>query len=242
MKIALLGYGNMGKEVERVIGAEGKHEVVGICLKSVGDIIHRENIAKADVVIDFTSPEIVLKNIGTVARLNKNIVVGTTGWYDKLKKIEEVVEKNNIGLIYAQNFSVGANIFFKTVAFASQLMAKFGHYDVYGYEIHHTGKKDSPSGTALKIGQEVLNNFPAKKSLQTERLDRKINPEEMHFVSIRGGRNPGFHQVTFDSVADSISLSHAAHNRQGFAEGAVLAAEYIQSKKGIHHFDEVFNG
>lgn len=205
MKIALLGHGKMGTEVERLINEANAHQIV--------------SLEEADVVIDFTSPEIVLENIKKVASLGKNMVVGTTGWYNSLEEVKGIVEGAGIGLIYAQNFSIGANIFFRIVASASKLFDKFGGYDVYGLEIHHRGKKDSPSGTALRIAKEV---------------------EGLQFTSIRAGRNPGHHQVVFDSNADSITLSHSAHNRSGFAAGSILAAEFIEGKKGVHTFDEVF--
>jgi 4-hydroxy-tetrahydrodipicolinate reductase len=240
MKIALFGHGNMGSEIEKLINESGKHQVISINLEHVGDQIDEEKVKTADVVIDFTSPQIVVENIRKVASLGKNMVVGTTGWYKDLDEVKKIVKKSGIGLIYAQNFSVGANIFFQVVAHAAKLMSKFGNYDVYGFEIHHTGKKDSPSGTALRIAKEIMGNFPAKSAVQTEKLDRQIKPEELHFASIRGGRNPGFHQVVFDSGADSITLSHAAHNRRGFAEGAVLAAEFILNKKGLFTIDDVF--
>jgi len=240
MKIVLFGHGNMGSEIEKLINESSKHQIISINLEHVGDRIDEEKVRKADVVIDFTSPQVVVKNIKRVAALGKNMVVGTTGWYKNLDEVERIVAKNGIGLIYAQNFSVGANIFFQVVANAAKLMSKFGNYDVYGFEVHHTGKKDSPSGTALRIAKEIMGNFPAKSSIQTEKLDRQINPEELHFASIRGGRNPGFHQVVFDSSADSITLSHSAHNRRGFAEGALLAAEFILGKKGLFVFDDVF--
>jgi 4-hydroxy-tetrahydrodipicolinate reductase len=240
MKIALFGHGNMGSEVEKLINESGKHQVISINLKHVGDKIDEKKVKTADAVIDFTSPQIVVENIRKVASLGKNMVVGTTGWYKNLDEVEKIVKKSGIGLIYAQNFSVGANIFFQVVAHAAKLMSKFGNYDVYGFEVHHTGKKDSPSGTALRIAKEIMGNFPAKSAVQTEKLDRQIKPEELHFASIRGGTNPGFHQVVFDSSADSITLSHAAHNRRGFAEGAVLAAEFILNKKGLFTIDDVF--
>jgi 4-hydroxy-tetrahydrodipicolinate reductase len=240
MKIILFGHGNMGSEIEKLINESGKHQIIAINLEHIGDKIDEEKVKSADVVIDFTSPEIVLGNIKRVAALGVNMVVGTTGWYQNLDEVEEIVKKSGIGLIYAQNFSVGANIFFQVVAHAAKLMSKFGNYDVYGFEVHHTGKKDSPSGTALRIAKEIMGNFPTKSVVQTEKLDRKINSEELHFASIRAGRNPGFHQVTFDSAADSITLSHAAHNRRGFAEGAVLAAEFILGKKGLFTIDDVF--
>lgn len=240
MKIALIGFGKMGQEVGRLISESGNHQVISKSFEEKGGKWDDEGIKKADVVIDFTSPEVVVENIKKVASMGKNMVVGTTGWYDHMNEVEKIVKKSKIGLIYAHNFSVGANIFFKIVAIASKLFAKFGGYDVYGLEVHHTGKKDSPSGTALRIAKEILGNFPSKKKIQSEKLDRQIDPDELHFASVRGGRSPGFHQVVFDSQADSITLSHQAHNRVGFAQGAILAAEFIKGKKGFYNFDKVF--
>lgn len=221
MKIALFGHGNMGKEIERLTNELGKHQIVSIGSQRGGNQIDEEGIKNADVVIDFTSPEVVVENISRIASLGKNMVVGTTGWYEHLSEVEEIIKKAGIGLIYAQNFSVGANIFFQIITNATRLFNKFEGYDVYGLEIHHKGKKDSPSGTALRIAREI---------------------NGLQFASIRAGRNPGFHQVVFDSSADSIILSHQAHNRSGFAAGALLAAEFIQGKKGLHSFDEIFKG
>jgi 4-hydroxy-tetrahydrodipicolinate reductase len=240
MKIVLLGHGNMGREVKGLINESRNHQIVAINLQRVGDEIDEVVVKTADVVIDFTSPQIVLENIKRVAAIGTNMVVGTTGWYENLDEVEKIVKKSGIGLIYAQNFSVGANMFFQVVAHAAKLMSRFGNYDVYGFEVHHVGKKDSPSGTALRLAKEIMMNFPQKNVVQTEKLDRQINSEELHFASIRGGRNPGFHQVVFDSSADSITLSHAAHNRRGFAEGALLAAEFILDKKGLFTIDDVF--
>ncbi|MCL5969906.1 MAG: 4-hydroxy-tetrahydrodipicolinate reductase [Patescibacteria group bacterium] len=240
MKIALIGYGNMGQEVENVIKAVGKHKIVSISYKNISDPLDKNGIKKADVAIDFTAPDVILKNIKEVSKLGVNMVIGTTGWYEKLKDVEKIVIQSKTGLIYGQNFSIGANIFFKIVAYGSTLFNKFGNYDVYGMEIHHKGKKDSPSGTAKKLADVIMKNFTKKNILQTARLDRKIEPNEFHFASVRGGVNPGFHQIIFDSLADEIRLEHIAHGRRGFAEGAIMAAEFIKGKKGVFSFDELF--
>lgn len=238
MKIALIGYGNMGREIEEVLNSGGKHEIVSITSKSKG--WDEGGLKNADVVIDFSSPDAALENIEKVLLLGKNMVVGTSGWYEHIDRVDEWVKEAGTGLIYGQNFAIGTNIFFQLVALASKLCAKYGNYDVYGYEIHHSGKKDSPSGTAFKTAQTILDNFPKKKKLQTARLDRKIEGEELHFASIRGGRNPGMHEVVFDSEADSIVLSDQNHSRRGYAEGAVMAAEFIKDKKGLFAFDQLF--
>lgn len=241
MKIALIGYGNMGGEVEKVIRDGKKHEIVSISFREKTDTLDVIGIKKADVAIDFTSAEIIEQTIQKVSSLKIPIVVGTTGWYEKIPKIKKIIEKNKTGFVYGQNFSIGANIFFSVVGLVSSLCSKYGNYDVFGYEIHHTGKKDSPSGTARKLSEVILKNFPKKKTLQTEKLDRQIIPEELHFASIRGGRNSGLHEVIFDSVADEIRLQHYAHGRQGFAEGAIMAAEFIKDKKGFYNFSDLFS-
>jgi 4-hydroxy-tetrahydrodipicolinate reductase len=240
IKIALIGFGKMGKEVYALCNESKDFEVVSISYKNKDDGLDVKGLVKADIAIDFTSADVVLKNIEQVARLHVNLVIGTTGWYDNLETVKKIVARHKIGLVYGKNFSIGANILFKVIAFASKLFSKFSDYDVYGLEVHHTGKKDSPSGTALKIANEIIENFPSKKSIQTGRVDGQINERELHFASIRGGRNPGFHEVVFDSDADSIVLSHQAHSRIGFAKGALVAAKFIINKKGIYSFEDIF--
>lgn len=240
MKIALIGFGNMGQEISNLINESGVHQVVSVSYRSPVEKLDKEGIKSADVAIDFSSPEIILNTIEEVLKLNTKMVVGTTGWYTDLPKVKALVKRYNGSLIYGQNFSVGANIFFQIVGFAGSLFNRFGNYDVAGFEIHHTGKKDSPSGTAKKLAQVIMENFPGKKKLETGRLDRQIEKDELHFASLRAGRNAGYHEVIFDSNADEIKLSHSAHGRRGFAEGAIVAAEFIKNKKGFHSFDEVF--
>lgn len=240
MKIALVGYGNMGQEIERLVEEKHTDRIVSVSYGEKNKELDIAGIKKSDVVIDFTSPEIIIDNIQKLAAFKKRIVVGTTGWYDNMDSIKNIVKKNNIGFVYGQNFSIGANIFFNVVAYATKLVDRFDAYDVYGSEVHHVGKKDSPSGTAKKLSQIVLDNFSTKKKVVTNRLDRPIKKDELHFASIRAGRNPGRHEIVFDSFADEISLSHQAHNRRGFAEGALMAARFIQNKKGFYSFDDIF--
>src|SRR3989339_155039 len=218
IKIALIGFGKMGKEVNALCEDSRDFEVVSVSYKNINDKLDVEGIKKADVAIDFTSPDVVIKNIEQVGKLGVNMVIGTTGWYDKMDTVKKLVSKNKIGLVYSPNFSVGVNIFFKIMDFASSLFAKFPDYDVYGLEVHHKAKLDSPSGTALKIAEKI---------------------KGLKFTSVRAGRNPGFHEVTFDSSADGITLSHQAYNRSGFGKGALVAAEFIKNKKGIYTFDDV---
>lgn len=216
----------MGKEIDALCRGSEIFEVVSISFKNSLDLeegkkeggLDLEGIKKADIAVDFTSKDAVVKNIEAVAKLGKNLVIGTTGWYDEMDTVKKMVNKYKIGLVYGANFSVGANIFFKMAEFSAKLFSKFTEYDVYGLEIHHKAKLDSPSGTALKIGS-IVNG--------------------LNFTSIRAGRNPGFHEVVFDSDADGITLSHQAYNRVGFAKGALVAAEFIKNKKGIYSFEDI---
>lgn len=240
MKIALIGYGNMGQEIERLVQEEGVDKIVSISYKTKKEQLDITGIKKADVAIDFTTSDIVISNIQKVSSIGIPLVVGTTGWYDKLSDVEEIIKKAKTGLIYGKNFSVGANIFFQVVGFSSKMFSKYQGYDVAGFEMHHVGKKDSPSGTAKKLGAVIMENFPKKKAFETGRLDRQIREDELHFASIRAGRNFGHHEVIFDSIADEVKLSHTAHGRRGFGIGAVLAASYIIDKKGIFAFEDLF--
>lgn len=239
MKIALIGYGKMGREVENVLSL-GKHTIISISFRNERGTLDREGIKKADVAIDFTSAEIVATTIQEVLSLGTNMVVGTTGWYAQLPKVRQMATRYKRGLIYGSNFSIGANIFFEIVSHASKLLGLFKDYDVAGLEMHHTGKKDSPSGTAKKLADIIMGHIPSKKTLQTESLSRQIKEDELHFVSLRIGRYFGYHEIFFDSSADEIRLSHMAHSRQGFAKGAVFAAEFIKGKKGVFSFEDVF--
>lgn len=239
MNIALIGYGKMGKEIEGLLKATGKHTVVSVSY-SRRDPLDIDGIKKADVAVDFTSPEIVLSTINNVLALGTNMVIGTTGWYDHLSNVDKIVRKYKRGLIYGSNFSVGANVFFKIADFASKLLSRFPVYDVAGVETHHTGKKDSPSGTAKKLGVIIMKNMTTKKKLINTPFDRQIREEELHFASLRLGQNPGRHEIIFDSKADEIRLVHQAHSRLGFALGAIMAVEFIRGKKGVYSFEEIF--
>ncbi len=241
MNIALIGYGNMGKEIEDIARQSGAHDIVSISCTHADESLDKAGITRADVAIDFTSPEVVMHNIREVAALGVPLVVGTTGWYEHMDEVKQIIETSKTGLVYGQNFSVGANIFFQIVAFSSRLFAQFQSYDVFAQEVHHAGKKDSPSGTARKLADIVLANFPAKQTLQDTKVDRQIRKDELHFSSVRGGRNRGRHEITFDSEADQITLTHQAHGRRGFAEGALVAAKFIKGKKGVYSFDDIFS-
>ena len=243
MNIAIIGYGNMGREIERISAAKGI-TVVSRIDKQQKDAdfseINKQSLKNADVCIDFTSPDSVVNNVKKIAELKKDMVIGTTGWYSNLEQVEKIVKSNGIGLVYGPNFSIGVNLFFKMVENASKLVNQFDDYDIFGYELHHNRKMDSPSGTAKALGKILLDNIKRKKTLAYDRIDRKIKQEELHFASIRSGSIPGTHVIGFDSSADTIELKHTARNREGFALGAVMAAKWINGKKGIYSFEKIF--
>jgi 4-hydroxy-tetrahydrodipicolinate reductase len=191
------------------------------------------------VCIDFSTPEVVLDNIEAVAECGKNIVVGTTGWYDKLEQVKKLVKQNRIGLMYATNFSLGVNLFSQIVADAAHLFEKYSDYDVSISEVHHRGKKDSPSGTALSLGEIILHSLRRKSELMTDTSHGEIKPQQLHVTSARVGFVTGRHTVTFDSECDAVELIHTAKSRRGFALGAVVAAEWLKGKKGIYTMKDV---
>jgi 4-hydroxy-tetrahydrodipicolinate reductase len=241
MKIALIGYGQMGRIIEQV-AKQRNHTVVSRIDPLAKDADHKEvtkeAIQDADVCIDFTHPTSVIENIHKVAGLGKDMVVGTTGWHDKVDEIRPIVGKKT-GLIYGSNFSIGVNIFFKIVEDAARLFNKFEAYDVAGLEFHHNKKADSPSGTAKTLAESLKSNIKRKNSIVYDIVNRKILPSELHFASVRVGSVPGTHKIIFDSAADTIELSHTARNREGFALGAIIAAEWISGKKGMYNISDM---
>jgi 4-hydroxy-tetrahydrodipicolinate reductase len=241
MNIALIGYGKMGKEVE-IVAKEKGIRVVSILTEennTSGLGISSDSLKGADVCIDFSVPAAALDNIEAVAECGKNIVVGTTGWYDKLDTVKKLVKEAKIGFLYASNFSLGVNIFSQIVTDASRLFEKYSEYDVSIHEMHHRGKADSPSGTALSIGSLVLQSLKRKTELLHEDAHGQIKPHQMHVTSTRVGHVMGTHTVLFDSEYDSIELEHRAKSRRGFALGAVVAAEWLKGKKGFYTMRDV---
>ncbi|MBD3309978.1 4-hydroxy-tetrahydrodipicolinate reductase, partial [Candidatus Woesearchaeota archaeon] len=224
MKAAIIGYGKMGHEIEDVLkekGIEVAAIIDPVCEAATAKEISAETLRDADVCIDFTHPDCALKNVEAIAKIGKNIVLGTTGWYDDMTKMRKIVEDNSIGMIWASNFSIGVNVFFSIVEQAARIFDRIPEYDVFSYELHHNQKADSPSGTAKTIGKILLENISSKTELQTGRLDRPPRSEELHLASVRAGNIPGTHVVGFDSQADTIQLKHQARSRKGFALGAV---------------------
>jgi 4-hydroxy-tetrahydrodipicolinate reductase len=240
LRIALIGYGQMGKLIEQLAQNNGC-EIVAIIDPLLGNKITAETVADADVCIEFSTPDAAFANIKKLVQLGKNVVTGTTGWFDELDKIKLLVEKKGTGFIYGSNFSVGMNLFFSIIESTAKLMNKAEDYDLFGLEMHHNKKKDSPSGTAKVLSDIILKNIDRKTKSQYEKLDRKIAGDEFHFTSIRSGNIPGMHSISFDSEADTIELKHTARNRNGLAVGAIKAAKWINDKTGFYNFSDNLN-
>ncbi len=230
MNIAIIGYGKMGHIIEKVALDKGLNvtaKIDPIAEDATHKEISEESLQDVDVCIEFTAPAIAVENIKKIAALGKNVVVGTTAWYDKIDEAKKAVEENDVGLIYSPNFSVGVNIFFRLVKNISGMMDSFKDYNVSMSEAHHIHKKDAPSGTAKKIAELIKEN--------SNRID------DVKIESIREGEIPGTHTVKFESYADVIKLEHEAKNRQGFAIGAVMAAQWINGKKGFYSIEDMMN-
>lgn len=239
MKIVLIGYGKMGRLIEE-IALQKEHTIIARIHPSGALSSIDENLIRhADMCIDFSTPESALPNIRTIAALKKNIVMGTTGWYEHLDEVKQIVQENQIGFLFSPNFSIGVHLFKNIVESAAQLINEFEDYDVAGYEIHHNQKADSPSGTAKSIVHTLLEKIKRKTAPVYDIMDRPMAPHELHFSSIRCGSIPGTHTVLFDSPADTITITHQARNREGFARGAVAAAEWLEDKKGFFTLDDM---
>lgn len=240
LKIALIGYGQMGKLIEQ-IAQNNDCEIVAIIDPLLGNEITAETVTDADVCIEFSTPDAAFGNIKKLIELGKNVVSGTTGWYDELDKIKLMVEKKGTGFIYGSNFSIGMNLFFSIIKSTAKLMNHAEEYDLYGLEMHHKKKKDSPSGTAKILSEIILKNIDRKTLAKYEKLDRKIEENEFHFASVRSGNIPGMHSISFDSESDTIELKHTARNRNGLALGAIKAAKWINNKTGFYNFTDNLN-
>jgi len=234
MRIALIGYGKMGHEIEAAALEQG--ETIASTF-DVGNPVDVASLADADICIEFSTPQTVLQNIRVALEAKKDIVVGTTGWYNHLPEIRPSVKDS--GLLYSPNFSIGVNMLFRIVGAAAEMMNNAAAYDAYIHEWHHRQKADSPSGTALKLAEILLAKVERKKKVETARVDGKIDPGALHVSSTRVGTVPGTHIVGFESDADSIEIKHVAKSRRGFALGAVKAAQWLKGKKGIYTMDDV---
>jgi 4-hydroxy-tetrahydrodipicolinate reductase len=231
MKIALLGYGKMGKVIER-IALERGHEIV---LKK-DEFNTYDGLSTADVAIDFSVPTAAVSNISSCFNNNVPVVSGTTGWLEHFDEMVALCNEKQGGFISSSNFSLGVNIFFELNEYLAKIMSQFDSYKVSMEEIHHTQKLDAPSGTAISLAKGVIEN----SNYANWTLDQ-AKTNEIHIEAKRIGDVPGTHAVAYDSIVDSIELKHTAHNREGFALGAVIAAEWLAGKTGIYSMKDVLN-
>ncbi len=235
MKIALVGYGKMGKAIEEVALGKSHEIVLKIDINNI-DEFTAENLKKADVAIEFTGPQSAVDNIKKCLEAGIPVVSGSTGWLDKWNEVLQYVQSHHGALVYASNYSIGVNLFFELNKYLSTLMATYPEYNVSMEEIHHTEKRDAPSGTAITLAEQLLQNIGTKKGWVNR---TSADPAELEIISKRVDPAPGTHTVKYSSSIDDIQITHTAHNRKGFAGGAVLAAEFIKNKKGIFTMKEV---
>lgn len=227
----------MGSAVEKIAVARG-HEIAAITDQT--QPIHKSSMLACDLCIDFSTADAVLPHVKLAAENQKSIVVGTTGWERSSEEVFRIVEQHQIGLLHAPNFSIGVWLFTKLISEASRLFSQIEGYDIAGSEIHHKGKADSPSGTAKALACAILKEWKSKRSALYEVSDGQIAPDQLHFSSLRVGHIPGTHTITIDSPQDTVTLTHTAKGREGFALGAVLAAEWLNGRKGCFTMEDMF--
>ena len=237
MKIALIGYGKMGKAIEE-LALNRNHEIVlKIDINNLSEFT-TENLLNTDVAIEFTSPDTAFENVNKIIDAGIPVVCGSTGWTNRLVEMKEICREKNGTFIYASNFSVGVNIFFELNKKLAGLIASYPDYEPIIEEIHHTQKKDAPSGTAISLAEQILEQSHNKKKWVNEMSE---NPEYLEIISQRIDPAPGTHSVKYSSAIDDIEIIHTAHSRKGFAMGAVLAAEFTKNKKGFFSMKNVLN-
>ncbi|MDQ6812653.1 MAG: 4-hydroxy-tetrahydrodipicolinate reductase [Bacteroidota bacterium] len=235
MKIALIGYGKMGHAIEE-IALKKKHEIVLKIHIDNTEEMTAENLQKADVAIEFTGPDSAVDNLLKCFEARVPVVCGSTGWLKKWQEVKKDCEDKGAGLLYASNFSIGVNLFFELNAYLSQLMKDYDEYDVKMEEIHHTQKRDAPSGTAITLAEQIMQNVTRKKQWVKSHA---ASNQELEIMSERIDPAPGTHKIKYTSSIDDIEIIHTAHNRIGFAGGAVKAAEFLKGKKGVFTMKDV---
>jgi len=229
MKIALIGYGKMGKTIERIARERG-HEIVSVIDINNPEDFESDDFKSADVAIEFTVPQVALSNYRKAFEAGVAVVSGTTGWTDHLPELQQEIVKNGYTLFWSSNFSLGVNIFMAVNKYLASIMNRFPDYNVEMTEVHHVHKLDAPSGTAITLAEEILEKIDRKTCWTKETEDQ---PEQLAIKSIRKGEVPGIHTVRYESEVDSIEITHDAKSREGFALGAVVAAEFTKGKKGL---------
>jgi 4-hydroxy-tetrahydrodipicolinate reductase len=235
MNIALIGYGKMGQTIERIATERGHRVVLRITSANRNDMT-AEQLGQADVAIEFTKPEAARENVLTCLAAGTSVVCGTTGWNQQVQEAKDAAAANNAAFLQASNFSIGVNIFFEVNKLLAKLMNGHPEYNVNIEETHHTQKKDAPSGTAITLAEQVINNLDSKTKWE---LNGSSSADSLPIIAHRIEHVPGTHNIKYSSPIDDIEIIHTAHNRDGFALGAVLAAEYIDGKHGVFSMKDV---
>jgi 4-hydroxy-tetrahydrodipicolinate reductase len=235
MRLALIGYGKMGKAIEEIALHRGHEIILKIDIDNANEFT-KEKLAAADAAIEFTGPHSAYENVKKLIEFGVPTVCGSTGWLEKLDEIHQLCNEKKGAFVYASNFSVGVNIFFEVNKRLAALMNQHKEYEVQMTEIHHTAKKDAPSGTAITLAEQILENVPRKTKWVNHISD---NVDELEIISERIDPAPGTHKIKYSSSIDDIEIIHTAHSRVGFAGGAVLAAEFVAGKKGIFGMKDV---
>ena len=236
MNIAIIGYGKMGKEIAH-IAKQRSHQIGLIIDIDNKEDLSTEKLGQNDVAIEFSSPKSAYHNITACLKAGIPVVSGTTGWLDRWEDVVRIAEETESGLFYASNFSIGVNILFAVNTYLAEIMNNFPQYDISLEEIHHIHKLDAPSGTAITLADQVAEKIYSKNSWSL----KKGNPKNILIDAKREGEVNGYHKVTYDSDIDTVTISHNAKSREGFATGAVLAAEYIKGKQGVHSMKDMLN-
>ena len=240
MKIALVGYGKMGKTIEQIALSRG-HEIVSIIDINNPDDFESAAFKSADVAIEFTTPATAFDNYMKCFAANVPVVSGTTGWTARMSEIKEMCEKEGKTFFYASNFSIGVNIFFALNKYLAKVMNNFPSYDVRMTEVHHIHKLDAPSGTAITLAEGILENIDRKDRWTLETAEKAEKATDLPIHAIREGEVPGIHEIIYESDVDTISIKHDAKSRAGFALGAVVAAEFTAGKKGFLGMSDLFH-
>lgn len=235
MKAAIIGYGKMGKEIEKILLERG-HEVALVIDQQNSHELDAKHLTGVDVALEFTTPQTAYDNLRRCIACHLPVVSGTTGWTERLKELEEYCNQEGSALFYASNFSLGVNLLFRLNRQLARLMNRFGHYEVSIEEVHHTQKKDAPSGTAITLAEGIIAELDRKKGWVNEATEQS---DKIAIHSLREGMIPGIHAITYESADDKLELRHEIKNRRTLAEGAVVAAEFLCGKKGVYTMDEL---
>ena len=236
MKVAIIGYGKMGHEIEQVLLQRGHSVALIIDQNNAGDL-NAENLAEIDVAIEFTTPDTAYTNVRTCIECGTPVVSGTTGWHDRLEELQALCREKDSTMIWSSNYSLGVNITFRINRYLAELMNRFDAYNVSMEEIHHTQKKDAPSGTAISLANDILERVVRKDKWVNEPT---TDANAIEITSLREGTVPGTHTVTYTSEDDKIEIKHTLFSRRALALGAVVAAEFVAPRKGVFTIDDLF--